>query len=186
MATVTPNQPTSQFEILRRKNGILNASAQYTSAYLQSNGAAAVAGTITTQRGIGMGALSDNQLQVAGPNNFIGFVTRNVQIGGLQLADRVFGVTNPLPVGLESPFTDGLEVSCERGEEIEAEGIGVYLFSGTNAITTNTAVGTGLTFQNGQLRVAQANETAFYNLTVNNLTPVNAGALRIRAISTSA
>lgn len=196
--TVTPVQPTSLFEVLRRKNGALNYSALFVSNYLlansgglstngQPNNGSAVVGTETAARGLAMGADGDNLVDLAGPQNFVGHLTRRVTVGGLQLADRVFGVTNPTPVGLESPFTDGLEVSMERAEEIELEGP-TYLASGSNSITTNTPVGTGLTFQNGLIRCVNysANEQPFYTLTANNLTPVNAGALRIRAIATAA
>lgn len=198
MSTVNPTQSTSLFEILRRKNGILNYSAQFASAYLLANGGeltvtgqpnngTATVGTETAARGIGMGAEGDNLVDLAGPNNFVGHVTRRVVVGGLQLADRIFGVTNPTPVGVESPFTDGLEISMERAEEIECEGP-IYLASGVNSITTNTAVGTQLTYQNGQLRQCNfsANEQPFYTLTANNLTPVQAGNLRIRAMATTA
>lgn len=177
--TVTPLQPTSKFEILRRKNAINNASSIYNS------GSSAAVGTEVAARGLGLGAKTDNTgaFDLAQPTNFIGHLTRRVVIGGLQLADRVFGVSNPVPVGVESPFTDGLEVSLERGEEIEAEGIGTYLYSGANAITTGTAPGVGLTYQNGLLRVAQSGEISFFVLTVNNLPSVDPGALRIRAVA---
>jgi len=183
--TVTPLQPTSKFEILRRRSPV-NASAKYTSAYLTAQGAAAVAGTETAPRGLGLGAhaTDPDYFDLAGPNDFIGHLTRRVLVGGLTLADRVFGVTSPTPVGVESAFQDGLEVSLETGEEIEVEGLGVYLYSGSNMITTATTPGTGLTFQNGMLRVAQATELVPYTLTANNLTPVDTGALRIRAVHT--
>lgn len=200
MSTISSFQPTSPFEILRRKRGILNYSAMFASNYLLANGGglsvtgqpnngSATVGTETAARGIAMGSEADNQVDLAGPNNFAGHLTRRVVVGGLSLADRVFGVTNPTPVGLESPFTDGLEVSMEKAEEIECEGP-VYLATGVNAITTNTPVGTGLTFQNGQLRIANESasppEQVYYTLSVNNLTPITAGALRIRAISAAA
>jgi len=142
-------------------------------------------GTEVAARGIGLGAKSDGSgdFALAGPNNFIGHLTRRVVIGGLDLPARVFGVTSPVPVGVESPFTDGLEVSLERAEEIEAEGIGAYLYSGSNAITTSTNPGTGLCYQNGLLRVAQSTEQPVYTLVANNLTPLNTGGLRIRAVS---
>jgi len=197
--TVTPLQPTSKFEILRRKNGQVNASAQFAStAFTNAGGSignwdpqnlpagvAALMGTETAVRGLGLGAGANGNFALAGSKNFIGHLTRRVIIGGLDLTARVFGVTSPTPVGVESPFTDGLEVSLEKGEEIEAEGVGVYLYSGSNMIDTNTAVGTGLTYQNGLLRVAatDGSEIPFFTLTANNLTPVDTGALRIRAVA---
>ena len=205
---VQPLQPTSPFGILRRWNGVLNASAVFASTTFTGAGGvagsppptvlpaalAALVGTETASRGIALGGstTTSGYFDLASPTNFIGHLTRRICIGGLSLSDRVFGVTSPVPVGVESPFQDGLEVSLERAEEIEAEGyspgvgpsgVGLYLYSGVNMITGSTPVGTGLTFQSGLLRVAQSGENSFYVLTANNLTPVNTGALRIRAVA---
>lgn len=184
---VNPTQPTSKFEILRRKNGQFNASAKYTSAYLAANGTNAVPGTETAVRGLGLGANveANGTFDLAGPKNFIGHLTRRVTVGGLQLADRVFGVTTAVPAGVESPFPDGLEVSLEKGEEVELEGIGVYLASGAGALTTNTLPGTGLTYSSGLIKTCatDGSEIPFFTLTENNLTPVDAGALRIRMVA---
>jgi len=171
--------PNTQFEILRRKPW-LNASANFSSSQLASG----VSGTETAARGLALGphATDGEQFSLAAGNGFIGHLTRKVVIGGLTLSDRVFGVTSATPVGLESPFSDGLEVTVEKAEEIECEG-STYLYSGTGQITSQTTVPQQLSFINGQLRIAQSGETAFYSLTANNLTAAVAGNLRIRAVA---
>lgn len=171
--------PTSQFEILRRKP-VLNASGNFASSLVNS----ATAGTETGARGLALGAHATDpeSLDLAGGKNFIGHLTRRVVVGGLTLADRVFGVTSATPVGLESPFTDGLEVTVERAEEIEVEGW-AYLYSGTGQIVPGTAVGAALSFINGLLRIAQSGDNVYYQLTANNLTPMTVGTLRIRAVA---
>lgn len=175
--------PTSQFEILRRQPQ-LNASGKFTSAYLTASGVNAVAGTESAPRGLALGAHATDPeaLDVAQGNTFTGHLTRRVAVGGLSLADRVFGTTSPVPVGVESAFQDGLEVSVEKAEEIEVEGGGYLLLSGTGAITGATAIGTPLSFKNGLLYVAQAGDTPFYNLTANNLTSTDGVSLRIRVV----
>lgn len=179
--------PTSTFEILRRKT-TLNASRKYTNPTPALLGA----GTETAPRGLGLGASASDPeaFTVAQHNNFVGHLTRRVVVGGLTLADRVFGVTSATPVGLESPFTDGLEVSVEKAEEIEVEGYGDalnsgtgYLFIGTGQIVTGTTVPNLVSFKDGMLRLTQAGETPNYQLIANNLTPMNAGALRVRLLA---
>lgn len=185
--------PTSPFEIVRQKK-VLNWSGVFTSlTYAQNSGnLTAVMGTQTAARGLALGALGANPvsggaannsegLDLAGGNNFLGHLTRRVVIGGLTLADRVFGVTSAVPVGLESPFSDGLEVTVESAQTIEAEGTQYLLTSGTGAITGSTAVGTGLSFNNGLLYVAQAADQVYYRLTANNLPAADGVSLRIRA-----
>ncbi len=172
-------QPTSLFEILRRRPQ-LNASGSFASSQLGS----AAAGTETAARGLALGAhtTDPDSLALASGGNFVGHLTRRVVVGGLSLADRVFGVTSATPVGLESPFTDGLEVSVERAEEVELEGP-AYLYSGTGMITSATTVPQDLSFINGLVRVAQAGENVYYTLTANNLTPMTTGNLRIRMVA---
>jgi len=174
-------QPTSKFEILRKKWD-QHRSIKYTSA-----GIGSADGTINTHRGIALGAsLSDPDAAVlATGTNFLGFLTRDVVQGGLQLADRVFGMgtRSATPVGPEAPFKDGAEVSLENGLEIEVEGPD-YLYSGTGQINHVTAVGTRLSFIDGKLRQMQTNEVAYFTLTANNLPlfdTVTQGQLRIRA-----
>lgn len=172
---------TSKFEILRRRNN-LNGSATFQSPFFQT----AAVGTETAVRGLALGAHITNseQYDLAQPTNFIGHLTRRVVLGGLTLADRVFGVTSATPVGLEAPFTDGLEVTVESAEEIECEGPNLILTSGTGLINSSTTVPQLLSFFNGKLRIAQSGDNAYYSLTANNLTPMNDGNndLRIRAV----
>ena len=171
--------PTSLFEVLRKRPQ-LNASGKYTNASLAAGGT----GTITAVRGLALGAHATDpeSFDLANHNNFIGVLTRRVIVGGLSLADRVFGVTSATPVGLESPFTDGLEVTVERAEEIECEGAD-YLYSGTGIIVTGSTPGaTNLSYKDGKLRITQSGENVNALLTANNLTPMTAGNLRIRAV----
>jgi hypothetical protein len=172
--------PSSPFEITRRRH-TLNASGKYTNPLLSGS----VAGTETAPRGLALGAHPTDEaaLDTAQHNNFIGHLTRRVVVGGLSLADRVFGVTSAAPVGLESPFSDGLEVTVERAEEAEMEGTDYLWTSGTGAISASTPVPSSLSYLNGRLRVAQANEIVNYTLMANNLTPLTSGALRIRVVA---
>jgi hypothetical protein len=176
--------PTSQFEILRRPGNLQNASAKFTSAYLATSGVAAVAGTESAPRGLALGAhpTDPEQFSPAGPNTFTGHLTRRVVVGGLSLADRVFGTTSPVPVGVESAFYDGLDVTVEKGEEVELEGSNYLLLSGVAAVLTSTPVGTQLSFRNGLVCVAQTGDTAWNTLTANNLTSTDGSSLRIRMV----
>jgi hypothetical protein len=171
-------KPTSKFEILRRQP-TLNASGKFASAQLES----AAAGTETAARGLALGQKTDDpeSFQLATGTNFMGHLTRRVTKGGLSLSDRIFGVTSATPVGLESPFTDGLEVSVENAIEVELEGP-EYLHSGTGNITSETAVPQPVSFIGGKVRIAQTGEIAYYTMTANNLTPMVDGNLRIRMV----
>jgi hypothetical protein len=161
------------------------------STYLSVSGVNAVVGTESAPRGLALGAVGavpvggatandPESFDYANANTFIGHLTRRVVVGGLSLADRVFGTTSPVPVGVESGFYDGLEVTVEDAQEIEAEGAS-YL-SATNPVTTATAVGTQLTFVAGLFSVAQAGQQNWYTLTANNLTSTDGVSLRIRAV----
>ena len=166
--------PTSLFEITRRDTSV-NVSAVYTPA----------SGVDPVPRGFALGAhaTDSTKFDVAQHNTFIGHLTRIVRVGGLTLTDRVFGVTSETPVGVEAPFVAGQEVSVEKAKEIEAEGSGYLVQSGTGAITSQTAVGTDLSFYNGLLRQKQSNEVPNYTLTAH-LTASGQGAagdIRIRA-----
>ena len=183
--------PTSQFEILRRQR-ILNASGKFLSA----SGTLPAAGTVTAERGIALGAVGASPVSGATANDseafdfaqhntYIGNLTRRVVVGGLDLASRVFGVTSAVPVGLESPFQDGLEVTVERPEEMELEGSTYLVVSGTGAITTSTAIGANLSYYNGLLRASQTNEIVNFQLTANNLTSTDGTSLRIRVITSA-
>ncbi len=154
--------PASPFEITRRDRSI-NASLQFT----------APEGPDSVPRGFALGAHATDpaQFDVAQHNTFIGHLTRQVRVG----------VTSDTPVGVESPFTNGQEVTVEKAKEIEAEGSAYLVVSGVNAITANTPVGTDLCFYNGYLGVRSSGLHTNYILTANNLTPQTQGNLRIRA-----
>ncbi len=164
--------PTSPFEITRR-NPAGNVSATYAAAAL---------------RGFALGPhpTDPTAFVPAGPGGtngtgFIGHLTRAVVVGGLTLADRVFGRTTPTPDGLAGPFTAGGEVTVEKAQGLEAEDP-YLLLSGTGAISGTVSVGTKLSFFSGLLRQAQSGDQVYYVLTANNL-PVSdsANTLRIRA-----
>jgi len=160
-------EPTSKFEITRRKNGSNNHSGKYASAAV---------------RGLALGAHASDPLSfsIAEHNNFIGFLTRDVQSGGLTLAQRVFGVPGTTPVGMESPFTAGEEVSLEKADEIEIEGP-AHLYSGTGQITEATAVPTNVSVKEGKWRQSQGTERVNGTLTANALpTQGDVGHLRVR------
>jgi hypothetical protein len=164
--------PTSPFEITRRDPSI-NASAKFTPPV----------GFDPVPRGFALGAHATDpeSFDLAQHNTFIGHLTRFVRVGGLTLADRVFGVTSDTPVGVESPFVAGQEVSIQKAREIECEGSDYLVLSGTGALAGNTAVGTALSFKDGKLRQSQPDELVNYKLSANGLPPMAANALRIRA-----
>jgi hypothetical protein len=118
----------------------------------------------------GTAKLADGTLPVAG------FVTRNCQVGGPTISDAV------LPNRIELPFADTDFQSFEQAEEVQAEGygdpatmangavqVGAYLYqdSGANAaltLTANTAIGTRVSFRNGQFCVAAGGDVSEYYL----------------------
>src|SRR5580658_3943209 len=97
--------PNSTFNISRR-DPAGNASALYPDSVTMTNVWASVAaGTFVAYRGLDMGAglpdaaTGDDTFVPAEQTNYIGHLTRDVVIGGLSLADRVFGRTTPTPTG---------------------------------------------------------------------------------------
>lgn len=156
---------STKFEVTRRVEG-KNISGIYDSA---------------APRGLGLGAHATDatKFNLAQHNTFLGVLTRDVKVGGLTLSDRVFGVTSDDPVGLESPFTAGQEVSLEKAQEAELEGADYLVLSGTGAISGSTAVGTSLSYLNGRLRQSQTGEIVNGVLTAQ-LPPIDSGGVRIR------
>jgi len=69
-----------------------------------------------------------------------------------------------LPGRFELPFKQGDEVSVEKADEVQAAGSDYLVTSGDNAIDTDTAVGTKITFDAGRFAVAGANDTAWFKL----------------------
>lgn len=157
--------PSSPFEITRRGKSI-NASGKY---------------AIAADRGIALGAhlTDESSFDLAQGQNFVGFLTRRVVVGGLSITDRFFGVTSATPVGVEAPFTAGEEVTVEKALEVECEGP-AYIYSGTGGILTGTALPQSLSFKDGKIRVAQAGEVVLAMLTANNLTSSDGVSNRIR------
>ena len=82
------------------------------------------------------------------------------------------------PVTIKTAAPSGI---CSE-YEIEVEGASYIQLTGTGLINGATAIGTPLSFVNGLFYVAQAGDTAYYNLTANNLTSSDGTSLRIRAI----
>lgn len=178
-------RPTSKFEILRRKS-VLNASGTFTSPSYSL----VSEGTETAPRGLALGPHPTNpeafDVAYGDGNGYLGHLTRRVVKGGLTEVERLLGrVDSQTPIGHESPFKDGEEVSVERAEEFEAEGPDLILTSGTGAIDETTPVGTPLSFYHGKVRAAQANDTVYFTLSANNLDPVDDGNedLRIRCVA---
>lgn len=189
---------SSPFEVIRRKKE-LSWSGPFTSAYLAANSGTgtAVMGTVTALRGLALGSsysTTTDALVPASGNNFKGFLTRRVVVGGLTPFERAIGgVVSPTPQGLEAPFTDGLEVTVEEVQTVECEAGGVvdpntgaapqyFVLSGTGAIGTATAVGTALSFAagTGLWCQAQPGDPVRGYLDANNLASSDGQALRIR------
>lgn len=162
-------RPASKFDITRADDGARHASNVYDSA---------------APRGLGLGVhpFDETKFFAATHNNFIGFLKRDVVVGGLTLADRVFGRTSASPVGPEGPFTAGEEVTVEKAHEIEAEGYDYLWLSGTGSIDTNTALPQAMSMHYGRWRKTQSGENVNGYLTANNLTlhDADAGVLRVR------
>ena len=157
----------AEFEIRRGYPGN-NISRKYASAAV---------------RGLALGAHASDpeSAALAGGTNFIGFLTRAVQVGGPVLADHVY------PGRLELPFNAGDEVSLCKADEVELEDkllVGTattrLVTSGTGAISTSTSVGAELSFTSGKVYVKQSGDITYYTLSAQ-LTPETAGQVRILA-----
>lgn len=133
------------------------------------------AGTLVISRGTALGphASDPNQCDMADGKNFIGFVMRDVNVGGPSLADHVY------PNRLELPYALGTEVSMEKAYEVDAEGAGFLVTSGTGALSVATAVGATISFNDGRFYAAQTGDQVFYRVSAI-LTPTIAGNLRMR------
>lgn len=108
-----------------------------------------------------------------GTKPLAGFATRAVQVGGPTLSQDVFHDT-------ELPFASGGEMSLEHGEEVEFEGTG-YI---DGSITSETAIGTELSFTDGKISTKGGGQIGFYALSAI-LTPEVTGNLRIRVTQLS-
>lgn len=107
-------------------------------------------------------------------SNFVGFLERDCVVGGPTLPDHVY------PNRIELPYTAGFEVSVIKAAEVEVEGGDRLLITGTGSLSTNTVVGTKITFREGKFAAAQSGETVYGTVSANNLTPATENALRMR------
>jgi hypothetical protein len=122
----------------------------------------------------GFAKVADGTLPIAG------FIARNAQVGGPTIGDAI------LPNRIELPYADTDYQSFEPAEEVQAEGYGanatlgatvsgqavvggafLYSATGGNAgktITGTTAIGTKVSFRNGQFCVAASGDVAEFYL----------------------
>ena len=116
-----------------------------------------------------------------------GFLTKPIRVGaGLSADEIAFGLmtydssgTNLAGDGeILTPFEAGKPGTIEEALDLEVESPDNVLTSGSAAITTGTAVGTALSFEDGKFCVAQAAEMAEYRL-VAQMTPEVAGCVRL-------
>lgn len=123
-------------------------------------------------------AADDNSFELAGwttaGQNFLGFLERDCTVAGPTLADHVY------PGRLELPYKVGQKVTLIKAAAVEAEGLDRIMTSGTGLLSSSTAVGTKISFRAGKFAAAQSGEIAYFTLAANNLTPSEAGALRMR------
>ena len=85
------------------------------------------------------------------------FVLERDIVDEIPLEETVFGLH------IKTPVKKGTEATARRVKLLEVEGAERIVVSGTGAITTGTAAQTGLEWNAGKLRVAQAgNEVAGY------------------------
>jgi len=129
----------------------------------------------------GYDATTADKIVLAGGKNFLGFVMREVVVGGPGLPDHVY------PNRLELAYASGQEASLEKADEVEAEGSNFLVLSGTGALANNTAVDTQISFNNGKFYIAQTGDIPFYKVSANpnmlaaaGVNPVVPGALRFR------
>ncbi len=115
----------------------------------------------------------------AASGNFLGFVPRAVTAAGEQ--DTV--LNSVYPGRLEGDFRAGEVATLVKAEAFEAEGgTNGYLYTGdADEIKADTAIGTKLSFKNGLVKIASGADVSYFQLAQVGLTPVEAGALRIRA-----
>lgn len=132
--------------------------------------------------------------------NFVGFLTRDTRLatggsggssgiltagnlGGITLEDIELGRTSATPVGLELPYVVGQEATAQKAREIEVEGAGFIMLSGTGALASNTTVPQDMTLDiTGRWRIKQSSEHILGTLIAVGLQGVNDGAsdLRVR------
>lgn len=156
-------------EIIRANSGEPNISAIMASA--AKVGIAVQLATATTFE------LADGTKPLAG------FLTREVTTDGPTVSDHFWSAAAPTPEGkwLEFPEKAGNSVSAQSGLALEVEG-GDYINVVSNSaskITSETTVGTRLSFTDGKFCVAQANQHAEFVLVAADLTPEVTGNLRI-------
>lgn len=116
--------------------------------------------TGTALRGAPMGAHAsdDEAFAVATGTNFIGFVTRPVTADGDVLANHIY------PGRIETDFKSGGYVTLEKADEVEVAGADYIDNSGSNAITSETTVGTKVSFAAGKFAAAEGTDIAYFTL----------------------
>lgn len=111
---------------------------------------------------LGAHGSDSTKFDLAGPNSYLGHVTRTVELAAdanaAIPARELFGVPGTTEVGFETPFRAGGQVTVKKARKFEAEGAGFVLSSGTGSINGATAINTAVSFQNGKVRVKQAND----------------------------
>lgn len=119
------------------------------------------------------GATAGQAVLADGSSPIIGFVTRDIVVGGPTLADSI------MPGRTALPFQDGRVISTEYAQEYEAEGVDYLITSGPGALTSGTALKTAVSFSGGKTCKAVSGQIAEFIL-VDKPTPLVGGALRMR------
>lgn len=167
----------------------------YITVHSKDNSLSAVVNSLF-QRGqaLGIDPSNPDAFIPASDGNFVGFLTRDVRLaagtptagnlGGITLEDIELGRTSDTPVGLELPYVVGQEATAQKAREIEVEGGGFIMLSGTGALSGATTVPQDLTFDasTGRWRIKQSGEHHNGTLVAVGLNAVNDGLsdLRIR------
>lgn len=121
--------------------------------------------------------------KLAGAVGALGFLVRDVVLGGPTLVDRA-GIWPERTGGGELPDMVSGTTSLDPVAAIEAfecEGEEFLVLSGTGALSSGTAIETKLAFNGGKLRVAQSADTAQYKLSAKPAVQEAANTLRILA-----
>ncbi len=122
---------------------------------------------------VGVHTTDKTKLILAAPNNFKGFLGREVTVGGPALVDHLMPVVQEFPIAagqLVPVIIPPLEI--ELGTEFILE-------SGTGAITSATSVPQKLSFIGGKARIAQSGDDVEYRL-VAQIDPLEGENTRIR------
>lgn len=123
---------------------------------------------------LGSHASDPTAFALAGANNFLGWLRRDVTVAGPTLEQHYW------PGQTELPDKAGGYVTIERADEVDLEGADYLVASGgTNPIIAGSAPGTLVSFTGGKARLWQSGEVAHYKIAAH-LTPETPGNLRVR------